>query len=1058
MAGRTETTNLQFRISINGEEKVLTSIKEVKKQRAILNKEIENGNLSIEEYNRKVKELQKLNAVLSDHRKKVRGVGESASGLSKVFGKIGPAIATAFGPITLILTAVNYLVQMTMATIRASQEMQKLRERVNQVSGLVGDDLNEAAASAQALANTFQVDLTKGVDAANAAANAYRKEGQDLGEVFNQSLDGIAIRLAALDGKGDEFLDQITEYSVQAKEAGLGIDEFFNLVTAGINRGIPTDKLIDSVKEFDIRIKTLTKGQAETLDQAFGRDFTDKLVSNIETGKTTSIEALREMAGEIDGLGENSAAARRVMSELFGGPGEDATASFLQIIQDVDGNLNTVIDTSNRYYRQKQELFELEKEANLATAELSQQLDGTGSIFTKIGLLLKTNFTRFLAEAIEFIRYFPEYFSAATSSWRSWANVVLGGIEAIIFKFNPFVKLLEKITGVEFKLPRFDIEDDPYGDVKKKIEADRKAFAENQRQQALIDAGKEEAAKLLAQKQAEERRQSALAKQREEGRQRELEKQLELEAQVQQRIEDLQIALMEEGLEKKIRLAEVAAEREIEALKGSAQQIATQRELIEKQLQQKIEALRNADLAKRKSDEEKLLNELDKARKEQFDNRKKLLEKTNAEEALLITQQVVLEVEAGAEIEDLDKEVKARLLARQVEWLEQKKMLYEEYGQDTTEIEQKIADINLNALSSPEGEGGSGDEPEWLAKVEKAVEAYSALSDFVSARNELRYKKELSTLEEQKEKELALAGDNEARKAKIEENFNKKSEELEKTYAKKEKRIAITNAVINTALSVTKALASAPPPGNFVTAAINAAAGAAQIAIMQAQQFAFGGILPEESKPKVPQRAAVGAPAPGQSTFSVIKEVVRSQVVPGRGGLPFGPSHSEGHIFLVDGRSGEIRGAIEGGEPILSKETYKNNREVVDRLLVSSMKEGGKRVYEKGGVLGRTDTHTSGFTEGATKIYEKGGILSRTKIYQTGGIEGSVFNATNTTVTNDVVQNTTSNSEIARFTEKVEELSQAYRAGKRILVGEKEAELFNEVNSDYEEGKVRRAL
>jgi hypothetical protein len=59
-----------------------------------------------------------------------------------------------------------------------------------------------------------------------------------------------------------------------------------------------------------------------------------------------------------------------------------------------------------------------------------------------------------------------------------------------------------------------------------------------------------------------------------------------------------------------------------------------------------------------------------------------------------------------------------------------------------------------------------------------------------------------------------------------------------------------------------------------------------------------------------------------------------------KGGLlPDGPGHNHGGLKLVD-PYGMIYGEVEGGEPIISRETYKNNRSLVDALLGS----GGKQL------------------------------------------------------------------------------------------------------------------
>jgi hypothetical protein len=72
-----------------------------------------------------------------------------------------------------------------------------------------------------------------------------------------------------------------------------------------------------------------------------------------------------------------------------------------------------------------------------------------------------------------------------------------------------------------------------------------------------------------------------------------------------------------------------------------------------------------------------------------------------------------------------------------------------------------------------------------------------------------------------------------------------------------------------------------------------------------------------------------------------------------RGGVVNGPSHAQGGVKLVDGATGELRGEMEGGEPymILSGNTYRNNRSIIDALLDTSMNRGGAAIFADGGIF-----------------------------------------------------------------------------------------------------------
>ena len=82
------------------------------------------------------------------------------------------------------------------------------------------------------------------------------------------------------------------------------------------------------------------------------------------------------------------------------------------------------------------------------------------------------------------------------------------------------------------------------------------------------------------------------------------------------------------------------------------------------------------------------------------------------------------------------------------------------------------------------------------------------------------------------EKELAAAGDNEAKK-----------DAIRKKYAQKEKKMMIAKAIMGTAMAVINALQTQPfIPLGLIAAAAATAAGAIQIATIQAQPLAKGGI------------------------------------------------------------------------------------------------------------------------------------------------------------------------------------------------------------------------
>lgn len=97
---------------------------------------------------------------------------------------------------------------------------------------------------------------------------------------------------------------------------------------------------------------------------------------------------------------------------------------------------------------------------------------------------------------------------------------------------------------------------------------------------------------------------------------------------------------------------------------------------------------------------------------------------------------------------------------------------------------------------------------------------------------------EMDALDEEYTTDWEEAQKNADKKYITEKEYEKKKAALEEKQAKYAKAQALINAAINTALGITQTLASTPWPLNFVMAAITAAMGAAQIAVIASKPLA----------------------------------------------------------------------------------------------------------------------------------------------------------------------------------------------------------------------------
>ena len=133
------------------------------------------------------------------------------------------------------------------------------------------------------------------------------------------------------------------------------------------------------------------------------------------------------------------------------------------------------------------------------------------------------------------------------------------------------------------------------------------------------------------------------------------------------------------------------------------------------------------------------------------------------------------------------------------------------------------------------------------AAAEAAGAAYFAVSGAIFASDTKRREEELAALQVQQEEELRLAGDNEQKKDLIKQKYALKEKEIKRKQAEADKRKAILDATVNTAVAIVKTFATMGFLPGLVPAALMAALGAAQIALIAAQplpKFEKGGAIP----------------------------------------------------------------------------------------------------------------------------------------------------------------------------------------------------------------------
>jgi DNA repair exonuclease SbcCD ATPase subunit len=116
-------------------------------------------------------------------------------------------------------------------------------------------------------------------------------------------------------------------------------------------------------------------------------------------------------------------------------------------------------------------------------------------------------------------------------------------------------------------------------------------------------------------------------------------------------------------------------------------------------------------------------------------------------------------------------------------------------------------------------------------------EAFQQAFNTISNASQQNFDAEYSRLEQQKENSLLFAGESADARENIERVYEDRRKEIQRREAESQKRLAIFNIGINTAQAIVATLAKTPLPTGLPLAALMAAIGAAQIAMVSAQQI-----------------------------------------------------------------------------------------------------------------------------------------------------------------------------------------------------------------------------
>lgn len=225
--------------------------------------------------------------------------------------------------------------------------------------------------------------LGKGYEETIGAANTLVQQfGVSWDEAMELMKDGIQ---AGADMSGN-MVANIERFGPALRDAGVSADQFMAILSETRN-GIFNEDGVQNIMKAGTRLKAMTPQIEKALNNV--GISAKQMQADLESGQLSMLDAVKQVAGKLKELPENSQEAGMIMKNVFGRTAAEGGTLLLQSIADINTNLD----------EQKEKMGELGK-ANRRQMEAQEELNRTlNAVFKMSG----TSFEVMIADAKTFV-------------------------------------------------------------------------------------------------------------------------------------------------------------------------------------------------------------------------------------------------------------------------------------------------------------------------------------------------------------------------------------------------------------------------------------------------------------------------------------------------------------------------------------------------------------------------------------------------------------------------------------------------------------------------------
>lgn len=424
---------------------------------ALLTKKIEENEKVIKDHADSVAESQSRSEGLVDTLSDLTGVnlnlGNSLNNLSKnsagsVMEGLTVKVKALWSTLTGLLANPMVLTFLGIAGVGMAVKwwydynkgLEEASRLTQQLTGLSGDEMKAFRNEVQGVADSFGVDFQEVLESANTLSQQF---GISVQEALGYVKDGF---VSGANATG-QFTDIVKEYPAYFKEAGLSASQFISITAQSSKMGIVSDKAVDTIKEANIRLREMSTATAEALD-GIGISSAE-MQKKLQDGSMTTFEAMQQVSAKLNEMADNSPATAAAISDIFGGPGEDAGLQYLRTLKDIETDLDVTKEKAGDLARVQEEQMNSQIELDNTLASL---FDATGGSFEEMTATAKTwvnnGIVAMIKGCVELVNWFIDLYNNSM--------VVRAGVASIAIQFktawsiikNVCITLVDEIMGL----------------------------------------------------------------------------------------------------------------------------------------------------------------------------------------------------------------------------------------------------------------------------------------------------------------------------------------------------------------------------------------------------------------------------------------------------------------------------------------------------------------------------------------------------------------------------------------------------------------------------------